>query len=128
MVPACSARSVPAPCERITSCFLSVGERHPILRGSRQRPVPLFATAQLQELCPSRECRSRVAKSYPCSRLRARQEWQFFAVLPKADPVLATIWWALLILNGAMPAASRSPSAPPSTRSSWLRRWTVRLP
>ena len=37
-------------------------------------------------------------------RLRARQEWQFFAVLPKADPVLATIWWALLILNGAMPA------------------------
>jgi ATP-binding cassette, subfamily B, bacterial len=37
-------------------------------------------------------------------RLRARQEWQFFAVLPKADPVLATVWWALLILNGAMPA------------------------
>jgi ATP-binding cassette, subfamily B, bacterial len=36
--------------------------------------------------------------------LRARQEWQFFAVLPKADPVLATVWWALLILNGAMPA------------------------
>ena len=37
-------------------------------------------------------------------RLRARQEWQFFAVLPKADPVLATIWWVLLILNGVMPA------------------------
>jgi ATP-binding cassette subfamily B protein len=37
-------------------------------------------------------------------RLRARQEWQFFAVLPKADPALATVWWALLILNGAMPA------------------------
>ena len=37
-------------------------------------------------------------------RLRARQEWQFFAVLPKADPMLATVWWALLILNGAMPA------------------------
>ncbi len=37
-------------------------------------------------------------------RLRARQEWQFFAVLPKADPVLAAIWWALLLLNGAMPA------------------------
>ena len=37
-------------------------------------------------------------------RLRARQEWQFFAALPKADPVLATVWWALLILNGAMPA------------------------
>jgi ATP-binding cassette, subfamily B, bacterial len=37
-------------------------------------------------------------------RLRARPEWQFFAVLPKADPVLATVWWALLILSGAMPA------------------------
>ena len=37
-------------------------------------------------------------------RLRARQEWQFFAVLPRADPALATVWWALLILNGAMPA------------------------
>jgi ATP-binding cassette, subfamily B, bacterial len=37
-------------------------------------------------------------------RLRARQEWQFFAVLPKADPVLATVWWVLLIINGAMPA------------------------
>ena len=37
-------------------------------------------------------------------RLRARQEWQFFGVLPKADPALATVWWALLILNGAMPA------------------------
>jgi ATP-binding cassette, subfamily B, bacterial len=37
-------------------------------------------------------------------RLRARPEWQFFAVLPKADPVLATVWWALLILLGALPA------------------------
>ena len=37
-------------------------------------------------------------------RLRARQEWQFFAVLPKADPMLATVWWVLLILNGVMPA------------------------
>jgi ATP-binding cassette, subfamily B, bacterial len=37
-------------------------------------------------------------------RLRARQEWQFFRALPKADPVLATVWWALLILNGVMPA------------------------
>jgi ATP-binding cassette subfamily B protein len=37
-------------------------------------------------------------------RLRARQEWQFFAVLPKADPVLGTVWWVLLIINGAMPA------------------------
>ena len=38
------------------------------------------------------------------TRLRARQEWQFFAVLPKADPALAAVWWALIILNGALPA------------------------
>lgn len=37
-------------------------------------------------------------------RLRSRQEWQFFAVLPKADPALAGTWWALVILNGVMPA------------------------
>jgi anti-sigma-K factor RskA len=37
-------------------------------------------------------------------RLRARQEWQFFAVLPKADPALAAVWWALIILSGALPA------------------------
>jgi ABC-type multidrug transport system fused ATPase/permease subunit len=37
-------------------------------------------------------------------RLRGRQEWHFFAVLPKADPMLATVWWVLLMLNGAMPA------------------------
>ena len=38
------------------------------------------------------------------TRLRDRPEWQFFAVLPKADPALATVWWVLLILNGALPA------------------------
>ncbi|WP_112242083.1 ABC transporter ATP-binding protein [Kribbella monticola] len=36
--------------------------------------------------------------------LRNRPEWQFFAVLPKADPVLATAWWLLLLLRGALPA------------------------
>ncbi|MEV0796366.1 ABC transporter ATP-binding protein [Kribbella sp. NPDC050281] len=38
------------------------------------------------------------------SRLRRRPEWQFFAVLPKADPVLATVWWLLLLARGALPA------------------------
>ena len=37
-------------------------------------------------------------------RLRARQEWQFFAALPKADARLAVAWWAVLLLNGIMPA------------------------
>ncbi|MPZ95480.1 MAG: ATP-binding cassette domain-containing protein [Propionibacteriales bacterium] len=40
----------------------------------------------------------------PLRRLRRRPEWQFFAVLPRADPVLATWWWALLLLRGALPA------------------------
>jgi ATP-binding cassette subfamily B protein len=38
-------------------------------------------------------------------RLRERPEWKFFAVLPRADRRLATIWWAILILLGILPAA-----------------------
>jgi ABC-type multidrug transport system fused ATPase/permease subunit len=37
-------------------------------------------------------------------RLRERQEWKFFAVLPKADRPLALAWWAVLMLRGALPA------------------------
>src|SRR5687768_15775702 len=33
-----------------------------------------------------------------------RKEWQFFSVLPKADPALAAAWWAVLILRGILPA------------------------
>jgi ATP-binding cassette subfamily B protein len=39
------------------------------------------------------------------TRLRNRKEWRFFAVLPRADPVLAVVWWALLVLTGGLPAA-----------------------
>jgi ABC-type multidrug transport system fused ATPase/permease subunit len=38
------------------------------------------------------------------TRLRERQEWRFFAVLPKADRRLATAWWVVLLLRGALPA------------------------
>ena len=61
-------------------------------------------------------------------RLRARQEWQFFAVLPKADPVLATIWWVLLILNGAMPAVFAVAIGATVNAVQQARRWPVRLP
>src|SRR3989475_5735118 len=37
-------------------------------------------------------------------RLRARNEWQFFAVLPKADRPLAIAWWVVLVLRGVLPA------------------------
>jgi ABC-type multidrug transport system fused ATPase/permease subunit len=37
-------------------------------------------------------------------RLRARNEWKFFAVLPKADRTLAVAWWVLLVLRGVLPA------------------------
>ena len=37
-------------------------------------------------------------------RLRLRPEWQFFAALPRADPVLATAWWVLLLFGGVLPA------------------------
>ena len=38
------------------------------------------------------------------SRLTARKEWQFFSVLPKADPLLAAGWWVVLLLRGTLPA------------------------
>jgi ATP-binding cassette, subfamily B, bacterial len=37
-------------------------------------------------------------------RLRDRKEWQFFAVLPRADRRLAIAWWAVLIALGLVPA------------------------
>jgi ATP-binding cassette subfamily B protein len=37
--------------------------------------------------------------------LTARKEWKFFAVLPKADPILAAAWWTVLFLRGILPAA-----------------------
>ena len=37
-------------------------------------------------------------------RLFERNEWKFFAVLPKADRALAIIWWVVLILRGVLPA------------------------
>jgi ABC-type multidrug transport system fused ATPase/permease subunit len=37
-------------------------------------------------------------------RLRARDEWKFFAILPRADRPLAILWWLVLILRGTLPA------------------------
>ena len=39
------------------------------------------------------------------ARWRARQEWTFFSVLPRADRPLAWVWWVVLILRGVLPAA-----------------------
>ncbi|MDQ1441360.1 MAG: ATP-binding cassette, subfamily bacterial [Acidimicrobiaceae bacterium] len=36
-------------------------------------------------------------------KLRARQEWRFFGVLPKADPAMALSWWIVLVLRGVLP-------------------------
>jgi ABC-type multidrug transport system fused ATPase/permease subunit len=38
------------------------------------------------------------------SALSARNEWKFFAVLPRADRMLAAAWWAVLVLRGILPA------------------------
>jgi ABC-type multidrug transport system fused ATPase/permease subunit len=37
-------------------------------------------------------------------RLRQRNEWKFFSVLPKADRTLAIAWWAALVVRGILPA------------------------
>src|SRR5262245_50285144 len=39
----------------------------------------------------------------PLERLRARQEWQFFAALPRAAPALAALWWLVLALRAVLP-------------------------
>jgi ATP-binding cassette subfamily B protein len=36
--------------------------------------------------------------------LKARKEWQFFAVLPRADGGLAVLWWLVLIARALLPA------------------------
>jgi ABC-type multidrug transport system fused ATPase/permease subunit len=37
-------------------------------------------------------------------RLRGRNEWKFFAVLPKASATLAVLWWIVVVLRGVLPA------------------------
>ena len=37
-------------------------------------------------------------------RLRERQEWKLTTVMYRADPALATLWWAVLIVRGSLPA------------------------
>jgi ATP-binding cassette subfamily B protein len=39
------------------------------------------------------------------ARLRERNEWKFFAVLPGAGAALAVAWWVVLVLRGVLPAA-----------------------
>src|SRR5262245_51061576 len=36
--------------------------------------------------------------------LTARNELKFFAVLPRADRMLAAVWWVVLVLRGVLPA------------------------
>jgi ABC-type multidrug transport system fused ATPase/permease subunit len=36
--------------------------------------------------------------------LRERQEWKFFAILPRADRALAIAWWTALLLRGTLGA------------------------
>ncbi len=38
------------------------------------------------------------------ARFLRSDEWKFFGVLPKASPRLALLWWALIVLRGALPA------------------------
>jgi len=37
-------------------------------------------------------------------RLRARNEWQFFGSLVRADAGLGSLWWLLLVMRGVLPA------------------------
>ena len=39
------------------------------------------------------------------ARLTERNEWKFFAVLPRADRLLAIAWWIVVLMRGVLPAA-----------------------
>ena len=39
------------------------------------------------------------------ARLTERNEWKFFAVLPRADRLLAIVWWIVVLMRGVLPAA-----------------------
>src|ERR1051325_10683804 len=36
-------------------------------------------------------------------RLRKRNEWKYFGILPRADRPLAIAWWLVLLLRGLLP-------------------------
>ncbi len=38
------------------------------------------------------------------ARLRARNEWKFFAALPRADRRMAALWWLVVAARGLLPA------------------------
>ncbi len=38
-------------------------------------------------------------------RLTSRQEWKFFQALPRADGLLAFVWWTVVILRAVLPSA-----------------------
>ena len=40
----------------------------------------------------------------PIRRLRARPEWKFLAILPRANPFLAAVWWTTLVARSLLPA------------------------
>ncbi len=40
----------------------------------------------------------------PVARLRARPEWKFLAILPRANPFLAAVWWTALVVRSLLPA------------------------
>lgn len=50
--------------------------------------------------------RRRMGVIFPARRELAQSAvWTFFTVLPRADRILTVIWWSLIVLRGAVPAA-----------------------
>jgi ABC-type multidrug transport system fused ATPase/permease subunit len=45
-----------------------------------------------------------MAEATMIERLRARKEWKFAGVLPRADRGLTVAWWTILVLRGSLPA------------------------
>src|SRR5438874_830290 len=74
------------------------GLRRRLRRSVEFRPDVPARSGRLAAPLPARGAAAMIAA------LRARKEWQFFTVLPKADAALAALWWAVLVVRGVLPA------------------------
>ena len=69
-----------------------------------RRPGQILTRPRRRILSRHDVTKTRKSRSDPDAQLTARNEWKFFAVLPKADRRLAIGWWIVLVLRGVLPA------------------------
>src|SRR4051794_16001649 len=97
----CSSGSTTSP-RRSNACGRSAARCWPSRTTSRVATPSAATTKGFVSTCSAPDP---VTSLRPVmGKLRERQEWKFFGVLPKADRTLAALWWTVLVLRGVLPA------------------------